>query len=181
MQEEKTYWYVLFCHTGTEEKLADKLKDKLGNDSFPFVLQKSCIFRRQGEKSIFRKKLFPGYLFVESCNPANEFMGRAFPVVYKQKEAYRFLCYGDKSDIAMHEEERIALRKLLCEEHEIGISRGFIDGESIRITSGPLIGSESMILKINKNRNEAVIAVQMFNNVIPVSVGVDVIEKVNDA
>ena len=104
---------------------------------------------------VFRKTLFQGYLVVESRNLAKEFMGHAFPVVYKQKEAYRFLCYGDKSDIAMHEEERIALKKLLSEEHEIGVSRGFKDGESVRITSGPLVGKGSTILKINKNLNSA--------------------------
>jgi transcription antitermination factor NusG len=53
-------------------------------------------------------------------------------------------------------------------------------GDSIRITSGALVGNESRILKINKNRHEAVIGVAMFGTIAPVSVGLDIVEKIGD-
>ena len=119
-------------------------------------------------------------MFIESGKPAKDFMGHAFPVVYKQKDAYRFLCYGDRSDIAMREEERAALSRVFGDDYNIDISTAFKEGDSIKVISGALVGSESRIVRINKNRNEAVIEVAMFGTVVPVSVGLDVVEKISD-
>jgi transcriptional antiterminator NusG len=180
MLENKVYWYVLFVQIGAEERLAEKLKERLGEKHFPFVPVKTCVFRRQGKKSLFQKPMFPGYLFIESNKPALDFMRYIFPIVYKQKEAYRFLCYGDKCDIAMRDEERIALSRILGNERKIDISIGFREGDSVRVISGPLKNNESKIVKINKNRNEAVISVPMLNDMIPVSVGIEFIEKITE-
>ena len=180
MPDNMIYWYVLFCRTGAEERLAEKLKYKLGEGYLPFVPQKTCIFRRQGQKSLFQKKCFPGYVFIESDKPAEEFMERAFPVVNKQKEAYKFLFYGDRADIAMLEEERVALSRILGNDYCIDISTGFKEGDSVKVISGALVGSESKILKLSKNRHEAVIEVMMFGTMVSVSVGLDVIEKTSD-
>lgn len=180
LPDEKIYWYVLFCRTGAEERLAEKLKSRLGEGCLPFVPQKTCVFRRQGQKSLFQKICFPGYVFIESDKPAKEFIGHAFPVVYKLKEAYRFLCYGDRGDIAMREEERIALSGIIGQDHCIDISIGFKEGDSVKVTSGALVGNESRILRINKNRHEAIIEVAMFGTKVPVSIGLDVIEKTSD-
>jgi len=176
----KIYWYVLFCRTGAEEKLADKLKNKLGESYLPFVPQKTCVFRRQGQKSLFQKICFPGYVFIQSDKPAMEFMCHAFPVVYRLKEAYRFLCYGDRTDIAMQEEERVALDRIFGVNHSIDMSTIYKEGDSIKVVSGPFVGQESRILKINRNRYEATIEVAMFNNKVPVIIGLDVIEKTSD-
>ena len=180
MPSDKIFWYVLFARTGAEERLSEKLKDKLGDSYLPFVPQKTCIFRRQGKKSEFQKICFPGYLFIESDKPASKFIEYAYPIVYKQKEAYRFLCYGDRADIAMREEEREALSRVFGEEHCIDISKGFKEGDSIKVISGSLMGQESIILRINKGRQEAVIAVEMFGTVVSVSVGIEIIEKTGE-
>ena len=181
MPNEKFYWYVLFARTGAEERLAERLKDKLGGDGYlPFVPQKTSVFRRQGKKSEFQKICFPGYVFIESDKPAAEFMAHAFPIVYKQKEAYRFLCYGDRTDIAMREEERIALSRVFGVDKHIDISQGFKEGDSVKVISGALVGNEGMIQKINIGRQEAVIGVSMFGTMVSVSVGLEVIEKTSE-
>jgi transcriptional antiterminator NusG len=179
MPNEKIYWYVLFARTGAEERLAERLKDKLGDGYLPFVPQKTCIFRRQGKKSEFQKICFPGYVFIESDKPAAEFMAHTFPIVYKQKEACRFLCYGDRADIAMREEERIALCRVFGADKNIDISQGFKEGDSVKVISGALVGNEGMIQRINKGRQEAVIEVPTFGTMVSVSVGIEIIEKVN--
>ena len=157
-----------------------KLKNELGGDDVPFVPQKTCVFRRQGQKSLFQKICFPGYLFIESNKPADGFIEPVRPIVYKQKEAYKFLSYGGVGDIAMHEDERVALSKLLDNDCRIDMSKGFKEGDSVKVISGALVGCESTILKINKNRHEAVIAVKMFGSMVSISVGFDVIEKIDD-
>jgi len=179
MTEDKIYWYVLSCRTGSEKKVVESLKVFGGSDRYsPFIPQKECIFRRKGEKTTFQKICFPGYVFIESGKPAAEFIAYIYPVVYKLKDAYRFLYNGDRSDIAMREEERIALQYMLGHDKRIDISIGFKEGDSIRVTSGTLVGNESKILSINKSRHEVVICVSMFGSLVPVSVGFEIIEKI---
>jgi transcription antitermination factor NusG len=77
----------------------------------------------------------------------------------------------------MREEERKALNRVFVSNCCIDISTGFKEGDSVKVISGALMGQESRILRINKGRQEAVISMAMFNTAIPVSVGLEVIEK----
>ena len=178
-QTKKFIGMSFFVRTGAEERLAERLKNKLGGDDyFPFVPNKTCMFRRQGQKSLFKKICFPGYVFIESYKPAAEFIREAVPVIHKLNDAYRFLCYGERNDIAMREEEREALCQVFGIDRCIDISTGFKEGDSVKVISGSLMGQESIILRTNKGRQEAVISVAMFGTVVPVSVSLEVIEKV---
>ena len=178
MPDESSYLYVLFSRTGAEEKLSNQLNNELGGEGFlAFAPQKYCVFRRQGQQSSFQKTCFPGYVFIESSKSVNEFMKQKFPAVSRTKDAYRFLCYGDRYDIAMREEERVELIKLIGKDHCIDISTGFREGDSVKIISGVLVGNESRLLRINRNRKEAIITLNMFGSPIEVSVGLELIEK----
>jgi len=181
MINDNVYWYVLFVRTGAEEKIVDQLKDNLGVEGYtPFIPKKSCVFRRQGKKSVFQKICFPGYVFVESKLPAMEFFGRTFPVVYQIKDAYKFLSYSERGNMALREDERVLLNKIFGVDRHIDISTGFKEGDSVKVLSGALVGNEGLIRRINKSRQEAILSVPMFNSLISVSVGLEVIEKIND-
>jgi len=179
MSSNKVYWYVLFVRTGSEEEIVGRLKTYLDNKSFqPFILQKGCVFRRKGKKTLFYKNCFPGYVFIESNKSTVDFWNYVFPVIYEMEDVYKVLHYGDRSNMSMREEERVGLYNIFGLEHCIGISTGFKDGDSVKVISGALKGYESKILQINKNRKTAVIAINMFENVVNVSVGMDIIEKI---
>lgn len=181
MFDASVYWYVLFVRTGAEEKVAENMKINLSSiNCTPFIPRKTCVFRRQGQKSLFNKICFPSYVFIESDKSPTEFVQYAFPITYKLKEAYRFLNYGERFDMAMRDEERNSLSKILGSDHCIDISKGFKEGDSVRIITGALSGNESKILKVNRNRNEAVIEIEMFGSTVPVSVGLEVVERITD-
>ncbi|MCL2717823.1 MAG: antiterminator LoaP [Lachnospiraceae bacterium] len=180
MSVDNLYWYVLFVRTGAEERVVKHLTNELGSDSYlPFVPQKTCIFRRQGKKSLFQKICFPGYVFIESDKSAGELLQYTYPAISKMKDSYRFLCYGDKINVAMRAEERIILNRILGADKRIDISRGFNLGDTVKVISGALVSNEGMILRINKNQNEAVIRISMFGTVISVSVGLEIIEQLD--
>jgi len=179
MLDEKIHWYVIFVRAGTEERVAMRLNKELGSHGFlPFVPKKTCVFRRQGKKSLFEKICFPGYVFIESDKPPAEFLNYFFLNIRKIKEVYRLLDYGDKIDIAMRNDERMALGRVLGSDKRIDISKGLKEGDNIKITSGALAGNEGMIQRINKVKQEAVIGVSMFSTMISVSVGFEVIENI---
>jgi len=180
MTKMKVYWYVLLVKTGAEERIVERLKNMLSRESCtPFVPKKTCVFRRQGKKELFQKNCFPGYVFIESKMASMEFRGNVFPIVYKNKDVYRFLHYGDRSDIAMREGEQAILSNLIGDEHKLDMSYGFKEGDVVSIISGFLKGNESRIVKLRKTKNEAVVEVAMFGSVSRVSVGLEVVEKCN--
>lgn len=78
----------------------------------------------------------------------------------------------------MREDERATLRKVFGRDNCISISIGFKEGDSVRVILGALVGYESKILRINKNRNCAIIALAMFVNNVEVSVELAIIERI---
>jgi len=178
MEDSKVNWYVLFARTGTEERLAEQLNYEFTDEiGISFIPKKIAIYRRKGVKSRFEQKCFPGYVFIESAKPLEEILNRMTPIVYRQKNAYKFLHYGEnKNDIAMHEEERIALSALFNAERIIDISKGYKEGDTVKIVSGALVNREGIIQRVNVSRKEVVIAVYMFGAITSLTVGLEMIE-----
>ena len=175
---EKVCWYVLFANTGSEDRLVELLNKNLDSKIIrSFVPKAEHVFRRKGIKSRFKKICFPGYVFIESALPLEIFLACTFPVIYKLKDAYKFLNYGKKTDIAMRDEERISLSNFLGDDKLVEISIGYREGDSVKVISGPLVGNEGTILRVKRNRNEADIMVKMFCDMVPATVGFELIEK----
>lgn len=61
--------------------------------------------------------------------------------------------------------------------YEIAVSTGFIEGDKVTITDGPLAGKEAMIKRIDRHKRIAVLNVEMFGECIGVTVGLEVVEK----
>ena len=181
MDNDPLYWYVLFVQTGREEEIVDELKRIFTDTHFkPFLLKTVHVFRRQGKKSLFQKICFPGYVFIESNKTSDIFTARMFSLAYPIKHIYKVLHYGDnRTDIAIHESERIELSKLFGKEYCADISQGFKENDFVKIISGPLVDQESKILRFNKNRNEAVVRIDMFGKPVEVLVGLNVLQKNN--
>ena len=56
-------------------------------------------------------------------------------------------------------------------------SIGFIEGNTIRITSGALVGLEGRIRKVNRHKREAIVEMEMMGAVRDVAVMLEVVEK----
>jgi len=97
----------------------------------------------------------------------------------EKRNIYSILHYGDdKQDIVMHETERLQLERLLDDSFCVAGSVGFIEGDKIWITSGPLKGMESHIIKINRHKREATIEMEMMGAVRQVQVMLEVVSKI---
>jgi transcriptional antiterminator NusG len=57
------------------------------------------------------------------------------------------------------------------------MSKGIVVGDKIKVTEGALVGSESLIKKINRHKMEAMIQVKLMGDYRDVVVGLEVIEK----
>jgi transcriptional antiterminator NusG len=175
-------WVILFARTGSEEKLDGTLKSNLNSDEFlPFVPVKEMAYRRKGVVNRIRKPLFPGYIFIQTdIEPelVADKLETALKSIGGNKHIYSILHYGDdKKDVVLREDERLHWERLFSEDFCIKGSTGFAVGDTIRITSGALMGFESQIKKINRHKREAVVEMKIMGAVREVSLMLEVVEK----
>jgi transcriptional antiterminator NusG len=172
-------WVILFARTGSEEKLMDILKEKLNADQYlPFVPTKETPYRNKGVVHKLRKPLFPGYVFVQTEMEPSLIADELTVTLKSVKEVYSILHYGDnKKDVAVREEERSHWERLFNTDFCIVGSVGFIEGDTVRIISGALIGLEGQIKKINRHSRQAVVEMVMVGAVREVTLMLEIVEK----
>ena len=71
-------------------------------------------------------------------------------------------------------EEQLLLR--LINDHDIiDISTGYMEGDRVKVVSGPLVGMEGNIKRIKRRQGAAIIEMNIFNRVTEVSLGLDLL------
>jgi transcriptional antiterminator NusG len=171
-------WCVLFVKTGMEEKIIEKLKSVLDLSLISvFIITKEKYFRKS-ECGFIRKNIcFPGYIFIETNLLVEELLRLKQEVVKHIKGIYRFLSYTDIKDIFIRKSELSTL-KMLCDETVcIRNSTGIIVGDKILIKSGPLIGMESVIKKIDRHGRNATIELNLLGAIRNITVGLEIVTK----
>ena len=175
---EIMYWYVFFVKAGKEKKIEQYLNKRLSQDvGTPFIPLQEILFRKSGNIKKEIRYLFPGYLFVESRLSDQAFVESTNPVIARCSDIIGLLKYSE-TEISMKETEKSTLISLSDNEHCIGASYGFIEGEKIHITEGPLKGLESVVRKVNRHKREAIIEIEIMGDVRLVTVALEVVEKV---
>jgi len=170
-------WFVLFVQTGKEKEIADKLSPLLEHVStHPIVPRKEQVFKKMG-KSIREERIsFPGYVFLQSELSGKEFIRTSYQAVKKLKGVYKLLNYGSFEDIEVSEGESYILWRLCC-DGLIELSAGVIEGDKVRITSGPLSGIESIIHKINRHKREAIVEIPLFGHTHTMALPLEIVSK----
>jgi transcriptional antiterminator NusG len=182
---EPYWWYVLYVRTSTEHRVVTDLKNYyIQNFSSQYELEPFCpeseYYFRNSQSRLLGKKylkrpLFPNYVFIETNMPALTFLNEFSKFIYNSADIIRVLRYGDSSEIALSLEERQRFEYLFkgkrCLEH----SEGYIEGDTVKIVAGPLIGMEGMIKKINKHNKSAIIQTSMFNQKQTIKVAFEIV------
>ena len=65
---------------------------------------------------------------------------------------------------------------LMKDSEVIDLSEGFMEGDRIHITSGPLLGQEGIIKRVRPRQGVAVIEMNIFNRTTEVSLGLELIK-----
>ena len=176
-------WFVLFVRAGSEVKLTSTLRGSLNaTDYFPFLPLRVVSYRKKKVVYRVRRLLFPGYIFVQTqIEPV--LIADSFRLVLegiKEKKIYSILHYGnDKNDVVVREEERLHWERLFNEEFCIEESIGFAERDVIRVTSGPLIGLEGKIKRVNRHKREATVEMHMMGAIHEVSLMLEITEKID--
>lgn len=183
---EKNYWYILYVRSGKEQRVMDDFKQAFYKRNLPYEIEPFCpeseyYYRNKSERQLgrfYRKRpLFSGYVFLETAMPQKEFGKEFADYIYKSEDIIRLLKYGGTDMIALSDAEKARFEYLFkgkrCLEHSVG----YIEGDRIVVTAGPLAGREGMITHINRHNRTAAIQMEMFGGKTEVKVALEIVDR----
>lgn len=165
-------WYVIQVYTGKELEIAQQCRDRVmadGEDVFVPLAErwtKIC-----GERTLITSRLFPGYVFIET-DQIEDFYQR-LNRIYAMTKVLRT---GEEMTPIQKEEEAY-LRRLGGDEHVVKYSEGYMEGDRLVVTSGPLKDFEGNVKKILRHKRLVVMEVPLLGQAVEVTLGLGVVER----
>lgn len=166
-------WYVVQISTGKEERVRLLTEAMLPKDIFVECNIPRYIMKKKygGAWHMEEHVMFPGYLFIVTENPKEVFLK------LKEVPALTKLMRTDDYIIPVSTNEQFFLERLCGKERVADMSYGFIENDAISITSGPLVGMEGVVKKIDRHKRLAWIEQVMFGEKRLIRVGLEILEK----
>lgn len=166
-------WCVLQVRQGLEESVRQQCREKISSD-----LVKDCyVFyyeekrRIQGEWVIQERLLFPGYVFLVTGQASG-----LSDELARIKGFLKLLETGNEV-AALTEEEIAFLTAFGGKKRTVEMSEGVIEQSKIRIYSGPLVGKERYIRRIDRHKRRAFLELPMFGQRQRLQVGLEIVSK----
>ena len=166
-------WYVMQVRTGSEENIRLQCEARISRDVMErcFIPYYEERRRIRGEWITVKKILFPGYVFLITEN-----IDELFFQLREVSGLTKLLGTGEDV-IPLTETETAFLQRFGGEDQIVEMSEGIIEKSRIRILSGPLMGMEGQIRKIDRHKRKAWLEVEMFGRIQQVEVGLEVAMK----
>ena len=168
-------WYVIQVQARHEEAVVQKCRDRVllpGEQAF--VIMAERMFRK---KEGWEKQLHPAfqkYVFAE-MEDVEDFRIR----LRKIKELAKLLEIG--GDITpIRPEEQELLLELGGDDHIIRISEGYMEGEKLVVTDGPLKGLEGTVKRVNPRQHMVEIVTSLLGEESVVRLGVELVQRVSE-
>ena len=143
-------YYCLMVRTGAEADFKERATKALADQGMDATLHFFQRRLRKGKDEHYDAALFPGYLFLQVESLTVEVVG----LLRRVKDFYRLLpATGQPQEIrgaALDE-----LKLFMGHGGYLGVSRViFLPGKRIRAISGPMVGLEGNVYKVNKKKRQ---------------------------
>ena len=176
MESEKN-WYVIHTYSGYEKKVKDNLERKVRSMGLENVIKRILVPEedeidvKDGRKRTVRRKIYPGYVFVEmEVNDSSWYVVRNTPGVTG------FVGSATKP-VPLEPQEVRRILKSQGIEKEVRPQISVEIGEQVRIISGPFDNFYATITEINNEKGTLKGLIDMFGRETSVEVDYSQIEK----
>jgi transcriptional antiterminator NusG len=171
-------WYAIHTYVGHEEKVKENIQNRarsLGiEDSIYQVVvptEETVEHARGGKKEVIRRKLFPGYIFVQmdlGDNPAEP--NEAWEVVRYTPGVTGFVGTSTRAvPLSREEEERMLGTLGITGSRETPKVRiRFNVGDMVQVTAGPFSDFNGVVSETNPERGKVKVLVSIFGRETPV-------------
>lgn len=173
LEKSAHMWYVIQVSTGKEEQVLTMIK-KYGVQEYikecfipKYERRKKYLGQWHQEEAV----LFPGYIFVISDQ-----IEKLYQSLKYVPELTKILGVGEKWT-PMEKEDVEIVELLSGKERLVRFSEGYIVGNNVVVSEGPLKGMEGVIKKIDRHKRKAYLEIPMFGRVLNVQVGLEIVEK----
>jgi transcriptional antiterminator NusG len=137
------------------------------------------MLRQKGQVLKIHEILFPGYVFVETDVDYNDFIQHLNQHIKPVQGFIRLLERDHIGTQSLYPHERSFIESFTNQQRIIETSTGFIEGDRIIITEGPLVGHESLIKRIDRHKRIAELDVSMFGQIRKIKVSCEILSKTN--
>ncbi|MBQ1843120.1 MAG: antiterminator LoaP [Lachnospiraceae bacterium] len=120
--------------------------------------------------------MFFGYLFITSDHPAELYV-RLHSMLGKTIFKYVKLIRDDEYIIPLSKEDERIVTELSDENHIIKASMGYIKGDRLYVTDGPLHGHEGEVVRIDRHKRIAILAMNFLGEKRNITIGLEVVRK----
>lgn len=167
-------WYAVQVTTGKEEETSYVCRKLVPEETLQecFIPRGERMRRYEGAWHKEERPLFPGYLF---------FITDQVEELYYELKGVPELTkiLGDGSSFIPLEEEEISLMlQMGGKEHVAAMSSGYIEGDQVIITSGPLQTLKGTIRKIDRHKRLAVVQMKMMGRLQDVTMGLEIVRRI---
>ena len=165
-------WYAVQVRTGREEITAQLCTKLVEKDVIIECFIPKCerMKRYLGEWHIEQHAMFPGYIFIITKQ-----IEMLFLELKKIPELTKILGSGTEF-IPLKDSEEELLLHIGGEEHLAKMSQGYIVGDKVIITSGPMKDMGGYIKYINRHKRLAVVRVNMFAGDHDVTMSLEIVK-----
>jgi transcriptional antiterminator NusG len=167
-------WYVIWTFSGKEERLRSAIEKNVPSDAYNrCAIPKRKIKKRiRGKWESVEQRLFPSYVFVET-----EDIGR-FNDELKKIHGFSVILHNeDDYYCPLSRDEKHFLLSLIGLGETVEESIGIKKGSEIVVISGPLVGMEGQIRKIDRHKRIAILEMELFSRKTEVKVSLELLDK----
>ncbi len=154
---EKPCWYILHTYSGYEVMVKDSLQRLIENNNLQDVifdvkiLMEKTIEEKNGKRKIVERKLMPCYVYIKMI-----YSNQLWYLITNVRGVTGFVGpQGHPMPLKDYEIRKMRLEEFVVEDE-------FKAGDKVVIESGPLEGTEAVVLEINKTAQKAKVRFQMF-------------------
>ena len=162
-------WYVVQVQACHEQEIVNKCQGIVKDDEEVFTILSERMERKDGEWEKVRSVTFQKYIFVETAEP-DDFRNR----LRKIPGMTKLLKVGDDI-VPIYPEEEKLLRLLGGDDHVIGSSVVYKEGDSVTVVSGALVGLEGLVRWSDKRQKWIGIEVKLANRKTVIKIGAEFI------
>ena len=161
-------WCVLATKVGREELIQQMCKRHLNKKIYSRCMFPLCEQREhyRGTWHTKLEKVFPGYLFFDTGDPDE---------LSRQLRKEKIMAQNDKLFVLTPEDVQCLL--FLGRTGVFPMSQGIIVNGRVIILSGPLVGEESRIRKVDRHKRRAWLQIKLFGKPYTVVVGLEISQK----
>lgn len=167
-------WYVIQVQARHEEAVIEKCHERNvllpGEDVFTIFSER--MVKERGEWKKKTAPAFQKYIFAETEDTDG------FRVRLRRVQEMARMLSVDESIVPIYPEEQEMLQKLGGEEHIIRYSEGYMSGEKLVVTDGPMKGMEGIVKWTDRHQRIAGIEVSLLGRNIVIKMGIGILKRV---